>query len=322
MGCKESKIKRINLTPDSSYSPQSTRNPILETISGTMDKEILEQTQHYHPNRLTAAFPLPDLGESLDSTHLNLNSSLNLSNKNSPILHYAGDESADSGYDEYEEGYTHIITENSSEELVNSVITEFKPVDLPELLVITGRACTRKLSGYQKDKINEAKILDTLRKEGLLAKSCAKTNGGFSFEVVDQTVKSNNFVTSDFMPSKTLARLESRREHVKKTNTDIEDRLATAETRRKAAEEEKIEKCREICGIERNGKSRLESATRKEQRYSASIAKRQMHLQEIRDKLKQKHKKHEFKRLKNNLRNGSPLERRDGGREESHFFDD
>ena len=50
-------------------------------------------------------------------------------------------------------------------------------MDLPELLVITGRACTRILSGYQKTKIDETRILESLRDEGLLAKPKGKTAG-------------------------------------------------------------------------------------------------------------------------------------------------
>ena len=50
-------------------------------------------------------------------------------------------------------------------------------MDLPELLVITGRACTRILSGYQKTKIDETRILESLRDEGLLAKPNGKTAG-------------------------------------------------------------------------------------------------------------------------------------------------
>ena len=54
---------------------------------------------------------------------------------------------------------------------------EFEPVDLPELLVITGRACARILSGYQKGKSEEGRILEALREEGLLAKPKGKTAG-------------------------------------------------------------------------------------------------------------------------------------------------
>ena len=94
---------------------------------------------------------------------------------------------------------------------------------MPELLVITGRACTRILSGYQKSKAEETRILESLRDEGLLAKPKGKTAGGVSFEVVDATIlskteddpdadtKRDAFVSADFIPSKTLKRLESRR---------------------------------------------------------------------------------------------------------------
>ena len=115
---------------------------------------------------------------------------------------------------------SHRITEHSDQELVKKVESEFRAVDLPELLVITGRACTRILSGYQKNKAEETKILESLRDEGLLAKPKGKTAGGVSFEVVDANILENNteenaskdaFISSEFIPSKTLKKLESRR---------------------------------------------------------------------------------------------------------------
>ena len=77
--------------------------------------------------------------------------------------------------------------------------------------------------GYQKSKAEETRILESLRDEGLLAKPKGKTAGGVSFEVVDATIlskteadpegesKKDAFVSADFIPSKTLRRLESRR---------------------------------------------------------------------------------------------------------------
>ena len=116
------------------------------------------------------------------------------------------------------------------------VEADFQPADLPELLVITGRACVRILSGYQKNKMEEGRILDALREEGLLAKPKGKTAGGMSFEVVDANLAQgktatkrnlsgisskrgeNNtspcddtFVSSAFIPRKTFAKLENRR---------------------------------------------------------------------------------------------------------------
>lgn len=168
------------------------------------------------PNRLLAAIPISDLGESLDSRHLG-------ESFNDQLMKSGADsvDSNDSGYDEYDEEYSHIITESSAPDLVKKVENDFRPADLPELLVITGRACTRILSGYQKNKAEEAKILDSLRQEGLLAKPKSKTNGGLSFEVFDATIVEKKadaidglgdaFISSEFIPHRTLRKLELRR---------------------------------------------------------------------------------------------------------------
>ena len=87
------------------------------------------------------------------------------------------------------------------------VVTHFRPVDLPELLVITGRACTRILSGYEKNKMEEEKILSSLRTEGLLAKPGGKSKSGMSFEIVDMNsdlLNASFASTSSFLPSHKL----------------------------------------------------------------------------------------------------------------------
>lgn len=243
MGCGESKIKKINLTPDSSHL-----NDSLETVSGRLSggtKSSAAMSPDYSPeetlpNRLLAAIPVSDLGDSLDSRHLgeSINYSHFSSGKSRPGTAgrlggsaESGD-STDSGFDEYDEENSHIITENSAKEAVRLVEEQFRPVELPELLVITGRACARILSGYQKSKLEERKILDSLREEGLLAKHKGKTAGGLSFEVVDSAVVEEQraksaapsgrgrmdaddggdvFVSSKFIPQKKLERLEHRR---------------------------------------------------------------------------------------------------------------
>ena len=107
-------------------------------------------------------------------------------------------DSGDSGYEEYEEEYSHIITEHSGKQLVEQVVRDFTPVDLPELLVITGRACTRILSGYEKNKQEEEKILSSLRAEGLLARPGGKAKSGISFEIVDikTDIAADTFISS------------------------------------------------------------------------------------------------------------------------------
>ena len=86
------------------------------------------------------------------------------------------------------------------------MLTEFRPVELPELLVITGRACTRILSGYEKNKLEEEAIISSLRTEGLLAKPGGKSRSGMSFEIVDMNSDLNaSFAsTSSFLPTDKL----------------------------------------------------------------------------------------------------------------------
>ena len=86
---------------------------------------------------------------------------------------------------------------------MEQVVQDFSPVDLPELLVITGRACTRILSGYEKNKQEEEKILSSLRAEGLLARPGGKAKSGISFEIVDikTDIAADSFVsTSSLLP--------------------------------------------------------------------------------------------------------------------------
>ena len=235
MGCGESKIKNINLPPDPAAEivPHGVSTiEMTKTIQDTPPNQVpssgsgLKLTEDDGaPNRLLSAIPISDLGESLDSRHLS-ESFNGLSHGKFPpngIPDKNGSlDSHDSGYDEYDEENNHIITEHSEQELVRKVESEFRGVDLPELLVITGRACTRILSGYQKNKAEEVKILESLRDEGLLAKPKGKTAGGVSFEVVDAAIIDKNisnaedsqkdaFISAEFIPSKTLKKLESRR---------------------------------------------------------------------------------------------------------------
>ena len=78
-------------------------------------------------------------------------------------------------------------------------------------------------------------------------------------------------------------------------------KLAEAEVRRKELEEEKVKTVLERSGLERHGRMRSASAYRREQAYSATVAKRQQQLQEMRDRLKEKHKKNDMIKLKKQL---------------------
>ncbi len=81
----------------------------------------------------------------------------------------------------------------------------------------------------------------------------------------------------------------------------MRSKLAEAEERRKQLSEEKMKVVRETTGLERHNRMRSASATRREAHYSATVEKRQRQLQEMRDRLKEKHKKHDMVRLKQQL---------------------
>ena len=91
---------------------------------------------------------------------------------------------------------------------------------------------------------------------------------------------------------------------IKKTSLKLETKLAEAELRRKELEEEKVKTVLERSGLERHGRMRSASAMKREQQYSATVAKRQAQLQEMRDKLKEKHKKNDMIKLKKQLQIG------------------
>jgi len=337
MGCGESKIKRINLPAPNKNVGAGLQDNVkvqIDTVSSKVSE--LSDESLAHPNRLLSAIPVSDLGDSLDSRHLHEAIDLNQSlgggfvpppsrSKSGLRVRSGGDstDSGDSGYDEYDEEYSHIITENSSAELVSKVTEEFEPVDLPELLVITGRACARILSGYQKGKSEEGRILEALREEGLLAKPKGKTAGGMSFEVVDSSIvteklpplstdgsahntETDVFVSSAFMPQRVLAKLENRRGTLKRPALqNIDEKLAIAEARRKELSEEKVKNVIERSGFDRQ--ERLKSASKYERQklFSASIEKRQKQLQEIRDRLKDKHRQNDMKRLRKKIQDES-----------------
>lgn len=71
MGCGESKIKKIDIKQD--VEENGNTYPVLQkehhppSISTVV---LSENTEDTLPNRLLAAIPISDLGESLDSRHL------------------------------------------------------------------------------------------------------------------------------------------------------------------------------------------------------------------------------------------------------------
>ena len=77
MGCGESKIKSINLAPDTENEGQiEMTKKGTDQQNGHLNNHLNEADKSKHvsdeglPNRLLSAIPISDLGESLDSRHL------------------------------------------------------------------------------------------------------------------------------------------------------------------------------------------------------------------------------------------------------------
>merc|ERR1719245_2246149 len=106
------------------------------------------------------------------------------------------------------------------------------------------------------------------------------------------------------MPQRVLEKLENRSGTLKRPALrNIDEKLATAEARRKELSEEKVKSVLERSGLERQ--ERLKSASQYERQkiFSASVEKRQKQLQDIRDRLKDKHRQNDMKRLKKKIYN-------------------
>ncbi|CAG7822307.1 unnamed protein product, partial [Allacma fusca] len=76
------------------------------------------------------------------------------------------------------------ITENSDQQLVRKVISEFNPPNNLELVII-GIPCSRLLSAVQRTKLEEARILESLRNEGLIARPLKNALNATGFEIVE-----------------------------------------------------------------------------------------------------------------------------------------
>ncbi|XP_076064371.1 uncharacterized protein LOC143038701 [Oratosquilla oratoria] len=178
--------------------------------------------------------PINDLGESLDAR------------KSVPIVpapsssSTRSSDSTDSGIYDLDDDYSFVITENSPAELIKRVELDFTPVENMDL-TITGKACPRMLSGYQKSREEEAAILENLRDEGLISTSRQKSGGGVSFHIVEMTPKvesagSNKLNPKDFLPPVYKQHLDAQRSRFAAKTHDpgnVQRKLLEAEERRK-----------------------------------------------------------------------------------------
>ena len=96
-------------------------------------------------------------------------------------------------------------------------------------LCLNGMPAPRNLSAKDKARLDEQRILENLRNEGLIATSKSEAKNGLAFEVVEASMT----MPRRALPAR-LAKLEKRKKK-KKTKEEIAEKLAKAEQRRKVS---------------------------------------------------------------------------------------
>ncbi|XP_013078294.2 uncharacterized protein LOC106064329 [Biomphalaria glabrata] len=210
--------------------------------------------------------------------------------------------SADSGLGLAGEDYTYgqdlgenIITEYSPQDEVNKVERCF--VERGNLeLGITGVPLPTRLGGKQQVRQDEETILQSLLKEGLIAKPATESSGGVSFDIV--TKDSFDFPGLPRPPPRQLEKLERRRKKKRVlTEEEIKEKLERAERRRKNREEEKInriktlEKSDALAALDNFEQYKKEKEELQTQKMDTVADNREKKLNEIKEKIKERERR-------------------------------
>ncbi|CAH1775013.1 unnamed protein product [Owenia fusiformis] len=196
--------------------------------------------------------------------------------------------STDSGFDD--EAYANVITEDSDPTKVSSIEEDFG--DEKELLDfgLVGQKCEQRLSAKDKSRMEEQRIMASLRDEGLIARPKSRAAGGMSFEIISDGPDPNALKR----PLR-LAKLERRKKKKELTAEEIAAKLEKAEKRRKEKEQEKIETIKAVTNksdvltaLDSFEKSQKDKEEVIEKKIDSHQDKREKHLKEMRDKLKAK----------------------------------
>jgi len=149
--------------------------------------------------------------------------------------------SADSGFDGEDTFMQQIISEESDPNKVREIEQAWEsPRDLD--LGIVGKAVQQRSSAKDKERLEEQRILASLREEGLISRTVGKSGGGVCFEVVTDSSR-----LPPIQAPARLEKLEKRKKKKKKvTEADIVAKLEKAEARRKELEQERLAKIQQV----------------------------------------------------------------------------
>ncbi|XP_042896586.1 stathmin-2-B isoform X2 [Parasteatoda tepidariorum] len=194
----------------------------------------------------------------------------------------------DSGMYELDDEYSHIITENSDPSKVQEVNSQFIPRDGIELL-IQGKACPRKLSSRDREKMAQQAVIETLKDEGLVIRPGSRAVGGIRFDFVPaENTLSKSSSSCPKLPPINI-RKKYKRKKAELTYEEIEQKLIKAEERRKKKLEEKLSKLnlKDRQELQATLEQQTEINRQKiEEKLTTTLKSREKHFIELRDKLK------------------------------------
>lgn len=311
MGCNSSKNRQVapagsGKWADAQTTPVKSKRPLSKTKSKNTNVDIFNDS---------------DFEEDVDEKKLKkkkkkgLNQSLNSLNSDGERPDSKSSErgnsatskfskhSTDSGFDD--EAYANVITEDSDPNKVSKIEQDFGNEREDLDLGLTGTRCSQRLSAKDQERLQEQRILASLREEGLISRPKSRAAGGLAYEIIADGPDPSALVAR--RPVR-LAKLEKRKQKKELTAEEIAAKLERAEIRRKQKEQERLEKISAttrksdvITALDSFEQSQKQKGSEITEKIDTVSDNREKRLQELRDKLKAKNEHAEKVRQRKKL---------------------
>ncbi|XP_061192756.1 reticulocyte-binding protein homolog 2a-like [Saccostrea echinata] len=235
MGCKHSK-GAIRIQP---VGPAEIRrdNSKLKKCNSDMNIEVDPSRRAGKKSAMRRTKSQKSTGSHLTASCASLDSQLSYTDspRGQSATSKVSKHSTDSGLGEE---YAHVITEFSPESDIQKIEEEFRENEGLDL-GISGTAIPVRTSAKDRERMQEAMIMQALREEGLIARPQAQGASGVSFEITEDGAMMRR-------PPPRLEKLEKRRKKKRAlTEDEIKEKLERAERRKRRKEQERLEKIKE-----------------------------------------------------------------------------
>lgn len=197
--------------------------------------------------------------------------------------------SMDSGFSDVE--YARVVTEFSQPEKIKEVEENFEtPRNLD--LGVTGQSVPQRNSAKDKSRLEEQRVIASLRDEGLIQRPVSRAACGMSFEIV---ADNSGMFGDGRRPPPRLAKLEKRRKTKRPlTEEEIQRKLERAERKKKELEQQRLAKIAALnksdvlTALDSFASRQREQEQHQKSKEETAAENREKKLIEMRDKLKAK----------------------------------